>query len=156
MTSVILKQVVPDFMAHATGDKFIRLADYAGQFVLLYFYPRDNTAGCTQQAQQFRDAYAQFTALNTVILGVSRDSVRTHDRFKAKHDLPFGLLADQDESLCQLFDVIKAKLLYGKQVRGIERSSFLINPERVLVQAWRKVKVPLHCEQVLHAIEQCS
>lgn len=153
MTQVTLNQPVPDFEARATGDKPIKLSDYAGQFVLIYFYPRDNTTGCTQQAQNFRDAHAQFTALNTVILGVSRDSVRSHDRFKANQALPFDLLADQDETLCQLFDVIKIKPMYGKEVRGIDRSSFLINPNGVLVKQWRKVKVANHCDELLQAIK---
>ncbi|MDP3010452.1 MAG: peroxiredoxin [Methylococcales bacterium] len=152
MTQVTLNQPVPDFEAAATGDKTLKLSDYAGQFVLIYFYPRDNTAGCSQQAQDFRDTSAQFAALNTVILGVSRDSVRSHDRFKVKYELPFELLADQDEQLCQLFDVIKIKPMYGKQVRGIDRSSFLINPDGVLVKQWRKVKVANHCDELLQAI----
>lgn len=153
MTQVTLNQPVPDFEAAATGDKTLKLSDYAGQFVLIYFYPRDNTAGCSQQAQDFRDTSAQFAALNTVILGVSRDSVRSHDRFKVKYELPFELLADQDEQLCQLFDVIKIKPMYGKQVRGIDRSSFLINPDGVLVKQWRKVKVANHCDELLQAIK---
>ena len=153
MTQVTINQPVADFEAPATGDKTIKLSDYAGQFVLIYFYPRDNTAGCTQQAQNFRDVHAQFTALNTVILGVSRDSVRSHDRFKAKHELPFDLLADQNEALCQTFEVIKIKPMYGKEVRGIDRSSFLINPDGVLVKQWRKVKVANHCDELLQAIK---
>jgi peroxiredoxin Q/BCP len=153
MTQVTINQPVPDFEARATGDKTIKLSDYAGQFVLIYFYPRDNTPGCTQQAQNFRDAHAQFTALNTVILGVSRDSVRSHDRFKAKYELSFELLADQDEQLCQLFEVIKIKPMYGKEVRGIERSTFLINPDGVLIKQWRKVKVANHCDELLQSIK---
>lgn len=154
MTSLHIGQAVPNFSALATGDKTIQLSDYLGKFVLLYFYPKDNTPGCTQQAQSLRDNYEQFAALNTVILGVSRDSVRSHDNFKAKHELPFDLLADTDETLCQAFDVIKMKNMYGKQVRGIERSSFLINPEGVLIQSWRKVKVKTHCDELLQALKQ--
>jgi len=156
MNQVTIGQSVPDFTANMTGGKTIKLLDYTGQFVLIYFYPKDNTAGCTQQAQIFRGANAQFTALNTVILGVSRDSVRSHDNFKAKHELPFELLSDSDEQLCQLFDVIKMKNMYGKQVRGIERSSFLINPDGVLIQTWRKVKVKEHCNELLNYISQQS
>jgi peroxiredoxin Q/BCP len=156
MTQVTIGQLVPDFTANTTGDKTIKLSDYKGQFVLIYFYPKDNTPGCTQQAQNFRDAIDQFAALNTVILGISRDSVRSHDNFKAKHELPFELLSDADEQLCQLFDVIKMKNMYGKQVRGIERSSFLINPDGVLIQAWRKVKVKEHSDEVLNTIRQQS
>jgi peroxiredoxin Q/BCP len=153
MTQLTIGQTVPDFQANATDGKTVHLSDYAGQFVLIYFYPKDNTAGCTQQAQSFRDAYAQFTALNTVILGVSRDSVRSHDNFKAKQQLPFELLSDSDEQLCQTFDVIKQKMMYGKQVRGIERSTFLINPEGVLLQEWRKVKVKTHCDDLLQRLK---
>jgi thioredoxin-dependent peroxiredoxin len=152
MTQLIIGQVAPDFQACATGGKTIRLSDYVGQFVVIYFYPKDNTAGCTQQAQSFRDAHAQFAAFNTVILGVSRDSVRSHDNFKAKHELPFDLLSDTDEQLCQLFDVIKMKNMYGKQVRGIERSTFLLNPQGVLIQEWRKVKVKTHCDELLQVL----
>lgn len=152
MTQVTLNQPVPDFEARATGDKTIKLSNYLGQFVVIYFYPRDNTPGCTQQAQDFRNASEKFTALNTVILGVSRDSVRSHDRFKANHALPFDLLADQDEKLCHLFDVIKVKPMYGKEVRSIERSSFLINPEGVLIKQWRKIKVANHCDELLQAL----
>lgn len=154
MTQLQIGQVVPDFTAQATGDKAIQLSDYLGHNVLIYFYPKDNTPGCTQQAQCFRDTSEQFAALNTVILGVSRDSARSHDNFKAKHNLPFDLLSDFDESLCQLFDVIKMKNMYGKQVRGIERSTFLINPKGVLIQAWRKVKVKSHCDELLQVINQ--
>lgn len=153
MTQVNINQPIPDFEARATGDKTVKLSDYSGQFVLIYFYPRDNTTGCTQQAQNFRDAHAQFSELNTVILGVSRDSVRSHDRFKANQSLPFDLLADQDEQLCQLFNVIKIKPMYGKEVRGIDRSSFLINPQGVLIKQWRKVKVANHCDELLQAIK---
>ncbi len=152
MTQLQIGQVVPDFTAQATGDKAIQLSSYLGHNVLIYFYPKDNTPGCTQQAQCFRDASEQFAALNTVILGVSRDSARSHDNFKAKHNLPFDLLSDPDESLCQLFDVIKMKNMYGKQVRGIERSTFLINPEGILIQAWRKVKVKDHCDALLQLL----
>ncbi len=156
MTQLTIGQAVPDFTAHTTGDKAVQLSDYLGHNVLIYFYPKDNTPGCTQQAQCFRDASEQFAALNTVILGVSRDSLKSHENFKAKHGLPFDLIADADESLCQLFDVIKMKNMYGKQVRGIERSTFLINPEGVLIQAWRKVKVKTHCDEVLQALNQQS
>ena len=140
---------VPDFQTVADTDKTIKLSDYTGKTVLLYFYPKDNTAGCTTQAQFFRDHIAEFSAANIVVLGVSRDSVKSHDNFKAKHQLPFDLISDSDETLCQLFDVIKQKMMYGKQVRGIERSSFLISRERVLLKAWRKVNVKKHAEELL-------
>ncbi len=153
MTQAILHAPVPLFTAQATPNKTIQLVDYLGKNVLLYFYPKDNTPGCTQQAQAFSDYHAQFRALNTVILGVSRDTLSAHQRFKAKHELPFELIADTDETLCQLFDVIKLKNMYGKQVRGIERSSFLINPAGVLVHAWRKVKVAGHCQTIIDFLE---
>lgn len=149
-----INQTVPNFQALATGGKTVQLADYAGRNLLIYFYPKDNTAGCTEQAQWFRDNQASFTAHNTVIMGVSRDSVKSHDNFKAKHALPFDLLSDSDEALCQLFDVIKQKIMYGKSVRGIERSSFLINPEGVLIQAWCKVSVKKHGDELLQTLSR--
>lgn len=147
-----ISDTIPNFQALATNGKTIQLTDYAGQNLLLYFYPKDNTSGCTQQAQFFRDHIAEFTAANTIILGVSRDSIKSHDNFKAKHNLPFDLLSDSDETLCQLFDVIKQKILYGKPVRGIERSSFLISPDRVLLKQWRKVNLKKHSAELLAAL----
>jgi len=147
---------VPDFEAAATGDLTIALADYRGKYLVLYFYPKDNTPGCTQEGQAFRDNIEQFNALNAVILGVSRDSVLVHQGFKDKQQFPFDLLSDADETLCQLFDVIKMKNMYGKQVRGIERSTFLLDPEGLLVREWRKVKVKTHCEDVLQALHQLT
>ncbi|MDO9140080.1 MAG: peroxiredoxin [Methylobacter sp.] len=147
---------VPDFEAVATGDKTIALADYRGKYLVLYFYPKDNTPGCTQEGQAFRDNIEQFNTLNAVILGVSRDSVRVHQGFKDKQQFPFDLLSDADETLCQLFDVIKMKNMYGKQVRGIERSTFLLDPDGVLVREWRKVKVKTHCAEVLQALHQLT
>ena len=140
---------VTDFSALSTGDKSIKLSDYLGHYVVIYFYPKDNTPGCTQEGISFRDAYEKFTALNAVIWGVSRDSIRMHEGFKAKQAFPFDLLSDPDEALCALFDVIKMKAMYGKQVRGIERSTFLIDPNGLLIHEWRKVKVKNHCEDVL-------
>ncbi|MCQ8103018.1 peroxiredoxin [Methylomonas sp. SURF-2] len=154
MTTVSPGQAVPNFQLPATGDKLLSLADFAGKKLLLYFYPKDNTPGCTQEGQAFRDHIQQFEALNTEILGVSRDSVKMHEGFKCKQAFPFDLLSDQDEQLCQLFDVIKMKNMYGKQVRGIERSSFLIDENGVLVREWRKVKVKTHVEEVLLALRQ--
>ncbi|MFZ2725616.1 MAG: peroxiredoxin [Methylococcaceae bacterium] len=153
---ITLNTVIPDFSAITDDNKTIQFSDYRGQNLLLYFYPKDNTAGCTQEAQDFRDTIAQFSALNTVILGVSRDSVRTHENFKAKHDLPFDLIADTNESLCELFGVMVIKNMYGKQARGIERSSFLINSDGVLIHQWRKVKVKGHIEAILKVLETQS
>ena len=156
MNHVILQTPVPHFTAIATHTEIFQLQDYKGKNILLYFYPKDNTAGCTQQAEDFRDYHAQFNALNTVILGVSRDSLRSHQTFKMKHALPFDLISDVDEKLCQLFDVIKLKNMYGKQVRGIERSTFLINDKGVLIHEWRKVKVANHCLAVLDFLKCTS
>ncbi len=147
---------LPAFEALSTGDKSVKLSDYQGKYLLVYFYPKDNTPGCTQEGQAFRDNIDKFTALNTVIVGVSRDTVRVHEGFKCKQEFPFDLLSDADEKLCELFDVIKMKNMYGKQVRGIERSTFLINPEGLLVHEWRKVKVKGHCEEVLQVLNQLT
>ncbi|MFA6052826.1 MAG: peroxiredoxin [Methylobacter sp.] len=153
---ITLGNPVPDFEAPATGDKTVKLADYRGKYVVLYFYPKDNTPGCTQEGQGFRDNIEKFTSLNAVILGVSRDTVRVHEGFKCKQQFPFDLLSDEDEKLCQLFDVIKMKNMYGKQVRGIERSTFLIDPQSLLVHEWRKVKVKNHIEEVLQALNNLT
>lgn len=147
---------MPDFEVPSTGDKNARLTDNRGSYVVLYFYPKDNTPGCTQEGQAFRDNFAQFSALNAVIWGVSRDSVRVHEGFKAKQNFPFDLLSDQDEKLCQLFEVIKMKNMYGKEVRGIERSTFLLDPQGILVRQWRKVKVKTHCGEVLEALNELT
>jgi peroxiredoxin Q/BCP len=152
MNQLSIGTVIPDFEALSTGNKTIKLTDYRGQFVIIYFYPRDNTPGCTQEGQSFRDNIEKFTALNTIIFGVSRDSVRIHEGFKCKQEFPFDLLSDVDEKLCELFDVIKMKNMYGKQVRGIERSTFLIDPQGILIREWRKVKVKNHSEVILDAL----
>lgn len=153
MTTVAIGQPIPDFKVPATGDKILSLTDFKGKKLLLYFYPKDNTPGCTQEGQAFRDNFQLFASLNTVIVGVSRDSVKMHEGFKCKQALPFDLLSDQDEVLCQLFDVIKMKNMYGKQVRGIERSTFLIDENGVLIHEWRKVKVKTHVEEVLQVLQ---
>jgi peroxiredoxin Q/BCP len=143
---------VPDFSAKITGNKTIKLSDFRGRNVVLYFYPKDSTPGCTLEAQNFRDNFAQFEASNTIIFGISRDSLKSHENFKCKQNLPFDLISDDDEALCQLFDVLKLKNMYGKQVIGIERSTFLINVHGVLIHEWRKVKVENHCLNVLEQI----
>ncbi len=132
------------------------MRDYLGKFVVLYFYPKDATPGCTTQGMQFRDKHAEFTAANAVIVGVSRDSLKSHENFKAKYSFPFELLADTEELACGLFGVMKLKNMYGKQVRGVERSTFLINPEGVIVREWRGVKVDGHAEDVLAIIQSLS
>jgi len=147
---------IPDFEADSTGETPFKLSDFTGKKILLYFYPRDNTPGCTQEGKDFRDNIEQFSSLNTVIFGISRDSVKVHEGFKAKQAFPFELLSDKDEKLCQLFDVIKMKNMYGKQVRGIERSTFLIDEQGVLIYQWRKVKVKTHIEEVLEKLKELS
>ena len=154
MSTASFNQPVPNFSAAATGDKTIQLSDYQGQYVLLYFYPKDNTPGCITEGQNFRDNIEKFEQYNTVILGVSRDSVRVHEGFKTKQSFPFDLLSDKEENLCQLFDVIKEKNMYGKKVMGIERSTFLIDPEGVLIHEWRKVKVKIHLDEVLEKLAE--
>ncbi|QSP93648.1 peroxiredoxin [Marinobacter salinisoli] len=151
MSSVELGNPVPDFEVQATGNQTIRLSDFQGKNVILYFYPKDNTPGCTTEGQDFRDRMSAFAELNTEILGVSRDGLRAHENFRAKHDFPFHLISDKDETLCKLFDVIKLKKLYGKEYLGIDRSTFLIDGAGVLRKAWRSVKVKGHADEVLEA-----
>ncbi len=140
---------VKDFSRPATGDKTISLKQLAGKKLVLYFYPKDSTPGCTTEGQDFRDAKAKFSRQNTLILGVSRDSMKRHENFKAKQNFNFDLLSDEDESLCKQFDVIKLKKLYGKEYMGIERSTFLISEDGVLLEEWRGVKVKGHVDEVL-------
>jgi peroxiredoxin Q/BCP len=142
---------VPDFKALATGGETWRLKEAAAKKLVIYFYPKDMTSGCTKESQDFRDLCAAFRKAGTAIVGVSRDSVASHEKFTAKEKLPFPLLSDPDEALCKLFDVIKEKSLYGKKYMGIERSTFLIDAKGVLRHEWRKVKVPGHAEEVLEA-----
>ena len=153
MPKVTVGKKVPAFAAEATGNEKICSKDLRGSRVVLYFYPRDSTPGCTLEGQDFRDNHTRFRRAKTVILGVSRDSIASHEKFKAKQGLPFELLADTDETLCKLFDVIKQKNMYGKKVLGIERSTFLIDEEGVLQKEWRKVKVAGHVEDVLAAVK---
>ncbi len=152
----MLNQPVPDFALPATSGKTIKLSDFLGKYVVVYFYPKDSTPGCTTQGMQFRDAYADFQQANTEIVGVSRDSVKSHENFKAKFSFPFELLADTEEIACGIFGVIKMKNMYGKQVRGIERSTFVVNPQGVLVHEWRGVKVDGHANEVLSYIQSLS
>lgn len=149
-------QVVPDFEFSATNNLNGHLSDFKGQTVVLYFYPKDATPGCTTEGQDFRDAYPQIKALNAQIFGISRDSLKSHEQFKGKQNFPFELISDQEESLCQLFDVIKMKSMYGKQVRGIERSTFIINKESILIHEWRKVSVKGHVDEVLTFLKSMS
>jgi thioredoxin-dependent peroxiredoxin len=142
---------VADFTAAATGGEF-RLSAHKGHPVVLYFYPKDNTPGCTTEGMQFRDLFPEFAKLGCVVAGVSRDSLKSHEGFKAKFEFPFELISDQDEKLCAQFGVIKMKNMYGKQVRGIERSTFVIDAKGLLVKEWRGLKVAGHAEAVLEVI----
>lgn len=153
MAKVSLGKKVTNFKIPATGDKHISLSDLKDKNVIIYFYPRDSTPGCTREGQDFRDNIRKFRARNAVILGVSRDSVQSHEKFKEKQKFPFDLLSDKEEKLCAQFDVIKEKNMYGKKVMGIERSTFLIDESGVLRQEWRKVKVDGHVEEVLQALK---
>lgn len=150
MTAVVGKKA-PDFELPATGEKNLRLSSLKGKQVVLYFYPKDSTPGCTLEGQNFRDSQKKFDKANTVILGISRDSLRSHENFKAREGFDFDLLSDPEEAACTAYDVIKEKNMYGKKVMGVERSTFLIDKTGVLRQEWRKVKVDGHVEEVLAA-----
>lgn len=146
-------QTVADFSLPATGGKNFSLAACQGRPLVIYFYPKDSTPGCTTEAQQFRDLYSKFEEAGAIVVGVSRDSVRSHENFKTKQELPFDLLSDAEEVLCAQFAVIKMKSMYGKQVRGIERSTFVIDGKGVLQREWRGVKVPGHAQEVLDFVK---
>jgi peroxiredoxin Q/BCP len=148
-----INEIVPAFAGPMTGGQLFQSADFKGKRLVLYFYPKDNTPGCTTESIAFRDLYPQFQAANAEVFGISRDSLRSHESFKAKLDLPFELVSDPDEVLCSLFDVMKMKTMYGKQVRGIERSTFLIDAGGRLVKEWRGVKVPDHVTAVFEAVQ---
>ncbi|MES2040233.1 MAG: peroxiredoxin [Pseudomonadota bacterium] len=143
---------VPEFSAVMTGDKAFQLSDHVGKNIIIYFYPKDNTPGCTTESIAFRDLHPQFQQANTKVFGISRDSLRSHEGFKSKLDLPFELISDPDETLCLLFNVMKMKNMYGKQVRGIERSTFVIDGNGKLVKEWRGVKVAGHVDEVLEFV----
>ncbi len=149
--SVSVGQPVPAFSAE-TDEGPRSLADFAGKRLVLYFYPKDDTSGCTSEAHQFRDDYLRFTVNNCDILGVSKDSIASHTKFRAKHNLPFPLISDPEGSLCAVFDVWKEKNMYGKKHMGIERSTFLIDEKGILVREWRKVKVSGHIVDILNAL----
>jgi thioredoxin-dependent peroxiredoxin len=152
MSGPNMNRVVADFRLDATGDKTIRLRDLRGSNVVLYFYPKDSTPGCTQEGRDFKELHARFRRLNTVILGISRDSIASHEKFKARQKFPFELLSDPDEALCRAFDVIREKSLYGRKFMGVERSTFLIDGAGKLRAEWRKVKVRGHAAEVLEAV----
>jgi len=148
-----MNRVVADFTAEATGDQTIRLKDLRGKNVVIYFYPKDSTPGCTTEGRDFSALHSKFKRARTVILGVSRDSIASHEKFKEKQGFTFDLLSDPDEKLCEKFDVIHEKTLYGRKFMGVVRSTFLIDADGKLRQEWRKVKVAGHAEEVLEAVK---
>jgi peroxiredoxin Q/BCP len=146
---------VPDFTAESTGGKF-RLSDHRGETLVLYFYPKDNTPGCTTEGSDFAKSHSKFAKAGAVVVGVSRDSLKSHEGFKAKMTFPFELISDPDETLCKEFDVVKMKNMYGRKVRGIERSTFVIDGAGKLARAWRGVKVPNHVDEVLSFVQSLA
>ncbi len=154
--TVEIGSTLPDITLAATGDQAIHLAGLEGQIVVLYFYPRDDTPGCTQEGKDFAEKFAAFQERNVLILGVSRDTVKKHESFKAKYMFPFELLADVDEVLCETYGVMRNKKMFGKDTRGIERSTFIHDKNGVLQKIWRKVKVDGHVDEVLAAIDEIS
>lgn len=153
MPDVLTGLKVPEFTAPSTDNKVFRLSEQRGQPLVLYFYPKDNTPGCTDEGRQFAALYADFQKQKCAVFGISRDSLRSHENFKQKMGFPFELLSDSDEQLCTMFDVIKMKNMYGKKVRGIERSTFVIDGDGVLRREWRRVKVPGHASEVLDVVK---
>lgn len=149
----MLDQPAPDFELPATGGTNFRLSSAKGKPLVLYFYPKDNTPGCTTEGQQFRDLYPQFQTLGCAVYGLSRDSIKSHENFKARMQFPFDLLSDAEEKACKLFDVIKMKNMYGRKVRGIERSTFAIDSGGIVRREWRGVKVPGHVQEVLDFVK---
>jgi peroxiredoxin Q/BCP len=145
--------VITDFELSSTGSTPFKLSDHRGQNVVVYFYPKDNTSGCTLEGQEFRDLYPDFANANTIVVGVSRDSLKSHEGFKAAHGFPFELLSDKDETACELFGVMKMKNMYGKQVRGVERSTFVFDAKGKLVKSWRGLKAPGHAAEVLGFVQ---
>ncbi|MGE6792027.1 peroxiredoxin [Pseudomonas guineae] len=151
--AVALDTPVTDFQAQATSGQTIELSALKGQQVMIYFYPKDSTPGCTTEGQDFRDHYPAFQAANTLVFGVSRDGMKSHENFKSKQQFPFELISDEDETICQLFDVVKLKKNFGNESMGVVRSTFLIDKDGVLRQEWRGVKVPGHVDAVLAAAQ---
>ncbi len=151
--AVVVNKPLFEFEANATSGLKVTNQSHHGQVMVLYFYPKDNTPGCTTEAMQFRDKYKDFVKAGAIVLGVSRDNMKSHDEFKAKLELPFELIADTEEKLCHGFGVVKNKIMYGKKVKGIERSTFLVGADGILKEEWRGLKVPGHVEEVLKAVK---
>ena len=156
MSFVEIGKPVPDFAAQATGSKDVVLSHLKGWNVVLYFYPKDNTPGCTTEGLDFRDYYEDFKNQKTIIFGVSKDILKSHEQFKSQYNFPFELISDSDAYLCKMFDVIQPINMYGKQIQGVERSTFLIDKDGILRQTWRKVRVNGHVEEVLDAAEKLN
>ena len=152
----MLEKPAPDIELPATGGKNIKLSTLLGKIVVLYFYPKDNTPGCTTEGQHFRDLHGQFTKAGSAVFGLSRDSIKSHENFKAKMGFPFDLLSDVEEDACKAFSVIKMKNMYGKKVRGIERSTFVVDGKGIVRREWRGVKVPGHVQEVLEFVKTLS
>ena len=153
MNKIKVGKKVPEFNVLSTGDKTLKISSLRGKNIIIYFYPRDATPGCTIEGQDFRDNIRKFSSRNTIILGVSRDTIASHEKFKKNQKFPFDLLSDKDEKLCKIFDVIKEKNMYGKIVLGIERSTFLIDEKGILRHEWRKVRVKDHVDDVLNVLK---
>ena len=151
--AIVVNKPLPEFEANATGGVKVTNTSHNGQTFILYFYPKDNTPGCTTEAMQARHKFNEFEKAGAIIFGVSRDNMKSHDEFKEKLELPFELIADTEEKMCHMFGVVKNKIMYGKKVKGIERSTFLVNADGILVQEWRGLKVPGHVEEVLKAVK---
>lgn len=152
--TIALNKRLPDFEANATNGIIFSPQNYIGKTFILYFYPKDNTPGCTAEASQFRDLHTNFLNANITVFGVSRDNMQSHNAFKEKLGLPFELIADTEEKMCHMFGVVKNKIMYGKKVKGIQRSTFLIDSAGILRQEWRGIKVPGHVEEILSAVKQ--
>ena len=153
MENINLNDKVPNFELEGTGNLFFNLSDFIGKYIVIYFYPKDSTPGCTNEGIDFKENISKFKKMNVEIFGVSRDTIKSHENFKAKYNFPFELLSDNEEIACNLFGVIKMKNMYGKKVRGIERSTFLLSPEGKLMHEWRGVKVNGHIEEILEVLK---
>ncbi len=154
--AIVVNKPLPEFEANATGGLRVTNSSHTGQTLVLFFYPKDNTPGCTTEAMQFRDHYQDFVDAGAEVFGVSRDNMKSHDEFKAKLELPFELIADTEEKMCHMFGVVKNKIMYGKKVKGIERSTFLVGADGLVKEEWRGLKVPGHVEDVLTAVKSLN